>query len=100
MISRCSGSYTWGFDWSQYIIKLNEAKFSTRENLWFFLRQLRRSREHEYKWTDAMCIDQSNVPEKNAQVPLMGRIYENAARVFVWLGQEADQSHLIMDLAA
>jgi hypothetical protein len=93
-------SYTWGPPTPQHTITINGASFFIRENLWSFLRQLRRLGEHAYIWTDAISINQADVPEKNLQVPLMGRIYKNAARVLVYLGQEADQSQLIMDLAA
>ena len=37
-------------------------------------------------WIDAICIDQSSVPEKSAQVQLMGDIYQRASFVTVWLG--------------
>lgn len=35
---------------------------------------------------DALCIDQSNIEEKNVQVPLMGRVYSKAVSVLIWLG--------------
>lgn len=38
-------------------------------------------------WADAVCINQSDVAERNAQVQLMGRIYSQAARVFIYLGE-------------
>ncbi|KAJ9150553.1 HET-domain-containing protein [Coniochaeta hoffmannii] len=41
-----------------------------------------------YLWIDAICIDQSNTDEKNKQVSLMGRIYEKAQTVIIWLGRE------------
>jgi hypothetical protein len=37
-------------------------------------------------WIDAVCIDQTSIPEKNVQVPLMKEIYEKAALCFAWLG--------------
>lgn len=37
-------------------------------------------------WIDAVCIDQSNVEERNSQVARMGSIYSNAAEVICWLG--------------
>ncbi|KAK1975492.1 heterokaryon incompatibility protein [Colletotrichum cereale] len=38
-------------------------------------------------WVDAMCIDQSSSLEKSRQVQMMGRIYEAARSVVVWLGK-------------
>ncbi|KAI4236728.1 MAG: hypothetical protein L6R40_006072 [Gallowayella cf. fulva] len=37
-------------------------------------------------WIDQLCIDQSNVVERNAQVKLMVDIYRRAERTVVWLG--------------
>ena len=36
-------------------------------------------------WLDQICIDQSNVREKNHQVARMGTIYQNAESVTAWL---------------
>jgi Heterokaryon incompatibility protein (HET) len=37
-------------------------------------------------WADALCIDQSNIKEKNSQVSLMADIYSSAEVIFDWLG--------------
>lgn len=39
-------------------------------------------------WIDAICINQSDVAERTAQVALMSRIYSTAKSVVVWLGPE------------
>lgn len=41
-------------------------------------------------WTDAICINQTDIDEKNAQVPRMGAIYTSALRVWIWLGYPED----------
>lgn len=38
-------------------------------------------------WIDAICINQSDVDEKNAQLGLMEHIYFRAKSVLVWLGE-------------
>ncbi len=50
-------------------------------------------------WIDAICIDQANIDERSKQVLRMGRIFQQADRVLVWLGDDANQSDLEMDLA-
>ena len=45
-------------------------------------------------WADAVCINQSEVSEKNAQVAQMRRIYENATHTISWLGPAEDKSDL------
>ncbi|RSM03000.1 hypothetical protein CEP52_007655 [Fusarium oligoseptatum] len=39
-------------------------------------------------WADAICIDQQNDTERQAQVQLMARLYQQAECVFAWLGSE------------
>lgn len=44
--------------------------------------------EPSYYWIDALCMDQQNVLERNAQVAKMADIYQRAQSVVVWLGKE------------
>jgi hypothetical protein len=39
-------------------------------------------------WVDQVCINQQDIPERNAQVKLMGRIYTKAVKVAIWLGDD------------
>lgn len=39
-------------------------------------------------WIDALCINQEDVAERAQQVKLMGRIYQRASAVKIWLGKE------------
>ncbi|KAK3358843.1 heterokaryon incompatibility protein-domain-containing protein [Lasiosphaeria hispida] len=41
-----------------------------------------------YIWVDQICINQSDLQERQAQVLLMGRIYRQAQKVPVWVGGE------------
>ncbi|KAJ4245520.1 hypothetical protein NW762_014029 [Fusarium torreyae] len=45
-------------------------------------------------WVDAICIDQNNIPERNAQVQRMGSIYSLAEEVIIWLGSGGSHIHL------
>ena len=47
---------------------------------------LRRPHTPRVLWVDAVCIDQENPEEKGSQISLMGRIYQTAMRVLIWLG--------------
>jgi len=42
--------------------------------------------EFDHLWIDAICIDQGNIGERNAQVAIMSDIYRQASNVIVWLG--------------
>ena len=48
-------------------------------------------------WVDYICINQANTEERNAQVQLMGQIYERARRVVCFLGESDDTSSEVID---
>ncbi|KAB8201034.1 heterokaryon incompatibility protein-domain-containing protein [Aspergillus parasiticus] len=93
-------SYTWGDPTFPATILLNGVEIQVTRNLHFALKRLQRLHDVQYIWIDAICIDQSNILEKNYQVPLMGQIYSGACFVLVCLGDEADDSALAMDTFA
>ncbi|KAF2825343.1 HET-domain-containing protein [Ophiobolus disseminans] len=45
-------------------------------------------------WIDALCIDQSNIAERNHQVQQMEWIYSNAFRVISWMGNKSEIADL------
>jgi hypothetical protein len=63
------------------------AQWPVTANLEAALRYLRHELTVCILWIDAICIDQSNIEERNHQVPLMKTIYSNATAVRVWLGR-------------
>ncbi|KAG6356705.1 hypothetical protein INS49_014579 [Diaporthe citri] len=65
-------------------VALCEAKLSTT-GLWSRFTG-RETPDHSFYWCDAVCIDQLNKPEKEAQVASMGRIYRRAEKVLASLG--------------
>ena len=84
-------SYTWGRPQSNhYKILLNGKLFIVRQNLYDFLKHAVLLCPNQDLWIDAVCIDQSNVPEETHQVQQMARIYLEAEKVLVWLGNDPD----------
>lgn len=55
------------------------------------LKALRDPQEDRCLWIDAICINQDDLSEKNHQVEMMSKIYGEAKRVCIWLG-EGDKS--------
>jgi len=53
------------------------------------LRRLRCEEDNLRIWVDALCINQDDVEGRNEQVKVMGRIYQGAERVRIWLGEES-----------
>lgn len=82
-------SYTWGSSNNPKDILINGKIFSLHMNLWNMLYHLRLKGETSFLWADALCINQLNLKERSFHVRLMGRIYEQATSVIVWLGLPA-----------
>ncbi|CZR70120.1 uncharacterized protein PAC_20021 [Phialocephala subalpina] len=91
-------SYVWGNVNDFMQIRLNGEAFDVGVNLWHAIRRLRHQDKPEVFWIDAICINQNDIPERNAQVLIMGDIYEQAEEVVIWLGEEADDSSLAFEL--
>ena len=83
-------SYTWGPEELTETILLDDGPAVVRKNCADVLRQLLYFKSCLYYWLDALCIDQTNVIEKNAQVAMMGSFFSKAEHVLVCIGQEDD----------
>lgn len=91
-------SYAWGDSMDTEELFLDGAKVPVATSLYYALTAVRRKKSEVLVWVDALCIDQQNADERATQVRLMGHIYSKATSVAVWLGPEADESELAMDL--
>ena len=79
-------SYMWGTDAPAHVVLINNAPLKIRTNLYNFLRQAYKLGISEPLWIDAICIDQSNIAERNHQVQQMSSIYSHAKRVIIYPG--------------
>ena len=67
-------------------------------NLHQALRRFRKPNKRLYIWVDAICINQKDAAERSEQVQLMKQIYEQAEHVLIWLGDEDEETHLVLRL--
>ena len=81
-------SYTWGTDTQNECILIDGQAFPVRRNLRLFLKRLQRQDQPVLIWIDAICINQSDVVERNQQVKIMDHIYVEAEEVIAWLGDD------------
>lgn len=82
-------SYTWGDDQASESITLDGKIFKVRPNLWSALHYIGRATYAQpwcYIWVDAICINQNNTAERNAQVKVMDQTYSKPSMVSAWLG--------------
>ncbi|KAF8846605.1 HET-domain-containing protein, partial [Acephala macrosclerotiorum] len=85
-------SYVWGHASDTRPILVDGEEFQATVNLESALRHLRHNDRSRTLWVDAVCINQQDVLERNSQVLLMGKIYETAASVIIWLGESTPSS--------
>jgi hypothetical protein len=87
-------SYMWGPHDCLQTILVNDFNINVRENMWLALQHLRLNAKTRILWVDAICINQQNIHERNHQVTQMGKIYNQAKAVIVWLGSPDSASEL------
>ncbi|KAK5688917.1 hypothetical protein LTS10_000897 [Elasticomyces elasticus] len=85
-------SYVWGDPSDRSDILINGQTIQITANLGRALRQVRHEELPTSLWADAICIDQSNLLERNEQVGIMVDIFTAADRVFAWLGPETENT--------
>ncbi|KAH0424042.1 ankyrin and het domain-containing protein [Colletotrichum camelliae] len=79
-------SYVWGSAEKLCYIRLDGNVLDITKSLNNALRDIRDTTRARRVWADALCIDQGNIPERNSQVSLMGRIYSGASSTIIYLG--------------
>jgi hypothetical protein len=91
-------SYAWGDGVDTKPLVLQGATIPVAASLYDALKAIRQKKTEALVWVDALCIDQQNKDERATQVRLMGHIYSRATSVAIWLGPEADDSALAVQL--
>lgn len=82
-------------------IECNDRKARVGENLHDFLAHCATNSSpilQGYLWVDALSINQDDLQERSEQVKLMGKIYQSATKVVVWLGPEDQSTQRAIDL--
>ncbi|KAM3065331.1 hypothetical protein ACMFMF_011268 [Clarireedia jacksonii] len=96
-------SYTWGEPLNYQAIhvtvpgSLESKEFSVTPNCYSALSRLRYKDRRRIIWIDALCINQSDIIERNHQVTLMSKIYSQATNVVIFLGHATQGSDLAID---
>lgn len=83
-------SYVWGDPKITKTIRVNGCAIPVTANLEAALKRIRDKGSDWAKgrlWVDAVCTNQSDIAERNAQVAMMCDIYQHARKVIVWLGE-------------
>ncbi|KAF2752866.1 HET-domain-containing protein [Pseudovirgaria hyperparasitica] len=91
-------SWSWGGQHAKKHVRVRhqyeDLCFMVTENLDSALRNLRHVSVYRWLWVDYLCINQSDMREKNVQVPMMAGIYAQAVNACIWLGESDEKSKL------
>lgn len=90
-------SYVWGSPENPKVVYINNRSLSVTANLYTALLHLRDRAFERVMWVDSICINQEDNTEKGQQIQLMAKIYGQANRVIVYLGDEADDSNQALE---
>lgn len=90
-------SYVWGGMETTESVLIGDEELGITPNLHAALLRLRDATFPRMLWVDAVCINQSDIPEKEIQIQSMAKIYGYAKCTIVWLGEEADGSDTALE---
>lgn len=91
-------SYAWGDPARETTTICNGKSLRINANLGEALMAFRLESSVRTLWTDAVCINQDDIAEREAQIRLMGSIYTSAQQVLGWLGSAPGTAELAIKL--
>lgn len=92
-------SYVWGpYEPNKYKTSIHESVLDITTNLHGALSTIEKLDDlsGQWLWIDAICIDQSDLEERAAQVKLMRDLYSRADRTVAYLGPEDDGAEIAL----
>ena len=81
-------SYVWGDTNLSAAVQVNGRLLKVPASAEKVLRRLVPSHGTRTLWIDAICINQADILERSQQVAMMGKIYSQAERNLVYLGED------------
>lgn len=91
-------SYCWNTSKTEETVTVDGQPVRITTNLHAALRNARAPSTAVSLWVDQICVDQTNIIDRNDQVGKMGAIFRAASGVIVWLGEADDGVASAMDL--
>ena len=86
--------YCWGDATIRETISCIDVSISITISLYDALLHLRYPDRIRTLWVDALCINQTSIPERQQQLSLMRRIYSRGQGTLAWIGAEDEDSKL------
>lgn len=83
-------SYVWGDPGKRAFVKLDGQTIDVPVSSAAAIRRMRLAKHSRALWIDAICINQSDLAERERQVAMMRDIYRNSQGNLIYLGQDKD----------
>ena len=93
-------SYVWGDPTDTCDLICSGQRLTITKSLYSALCGFRLASQKRTLWADAICINQGDLKERNAQVSIMDKIYSQARQVLIWLGVETDYDSEALDIVS
>lgn len=90
-------SYVWGNPAKEVTITCNGLRLRITSSLGAALGAFRLENKVRRLWADGICINQDDAAEREAQVSLMGIVYETAQVVLGWIGPDPGTGAIVID---
>lgn len=84
-------SYEWKGESPLLTVQCNGRGFLITANLKLALQNIRSQEKTQTLWVDAICINQEDLDERSSQVLIMDKIYRQARKVLMWLGDDCSE---------
>ncbi|PMD25432.1 hypothetical protein NA56DRAFT_686025 [Hyaloscypha hepaticicola] len=83
-------SYAWGNPKAKCPVIVDGKRLDVTVNLRTGLKHFRYHGRSRVLWVDAICINQTDIPELGMQVTQMQKIYQKAKTVLIWVGADSE----------
>ena len=90
-------SYVWGNAALRGTVYVDDHKLDVPLSTEVVLRRMRDPQWQRTVWIDSICINQTNMDDRNYQVQLMCDIYSSTASGLVWLGEDNGSAQEIFE---
>jgi hypothetical protein len=96
-------SYCWGDETLERSVICGRARINTTRSLYSIVDAIRLYNMivkggRPYFWIHQICINEENTREREAQVRIMGNIYQKARACFVYLGEASEDTRTAFNL--
>jgi hypothetical protein len=100
-------SYTWtrGKQAMPVLVAQGNGQYEARvdQDQFQLLKNLRRLDRPRILWLDALCVNLTDLVDRDQRIPLIGKIFSLARKTYIWLGEKTEDAepafHFVKEIA-